>query len=175
MNLDVQSLASAVADYLKPVEGFRSYVYDDANGKPWAQSQRGNPTIGYGHLLQRSDDMTMQWSEDYANQVLIDDVMKHMTPLIAAVTVPLSVPAWTALVSLAFNAGAAGVVRSNMLKALNAGDMAKAQANFLDWSKATVKQPDGTKVKVTMPGLLARRQREWAMIEGNPTPVVYLA
>jgi len=38
-------------DYLKRVEGFKDYVYDDKTGKPWSESQEGYPTIGYGHKL----------------------------------------------------------------------------------------------------------------------------
>ncbi len=74
------------------------------------------------------------------------------------VKVPLTQGQFDALVSFAFNLGAAALAGSTLLRKLNAGDCAGAAAEFGKWVHA-----DGT----VLPGLVTRRARERALFEGE--------
>jgi lysozyme len=168
-------LATRAADFLSrpDIEGFREYVYDDVNGKPWSQSHLGNPTIGYGHKLERTDDLTQTWSRETARQVLLQDVLDRIAQLEPAVAVELSINEWVALISLAFNAGVGAVKKSRLLAAINASDDQTALAQWLDWCHATITLPDGSKQKRVVAGLQTRRQTEWNLyaVGGDPISI----
>lgn len=168
--MNASDLVYEVAEHLKGEEGLRLYVYDDATGKPWSESKRGYPTIGYGHLLKDNESKT--WvlpDEAAAYDLLVRDVTKHLAPIIPVVHVPLTMPQWIAITSLAFNAGPYGVAKSQFIKAVNAGDLARAEVEFKDWNKGTV---NGTRRIIQ--GLVNRREREWALFS-TPAPVVMIA
>lgn len=175
--MDVNELIAAVAEHLKQEEGFSSIIYDDATGKPWAVSKRGNPTIGFGHLVTKADvanfgwDWTVNEAEAYA--LLLSDVNSHLAPIVPEVHIPLTLNQWIAITSLAFNAGPNAVKKSTFLKRVNEKNWPSAQANFKDWNKATV-TVDGQKVKREVRGLTLRREREWALFE-SPSTVVMLS
>jgi lysozyme len=175
--IDTSQLIHLVADHLEGEEGYVPFVYDDANGKPWSESKRGNPTIGFGHMLTAADianygyGWTLSGYEE-ARALLLSDVNRHLAPIIPAVKVPLTIPQWVAVTSLAFNAGPSAVKKSSFLRAVNAGNMASAEANFKDWNKSTVKV-DGVPVKRVNRGLVNRREREWALFS-QPAQVVML-
>lgn len=174
MNAD--ELIMAVADHLKGEEGFRGFIYDDVNGKPWSASKLGNPTTGYGHLVTAQDVAAHGWNwtldEFEAYSLLLQDVNKHLAPIIPAVTVPLTLPQWVAIASLAFNAGPHGVKKSKFIKAVNAQNIPQAEIEFKDWNKATF-VVDGQRVKREVKGLTNRRNREWALFM-QPAQVVLL-
>lgn len=174
--MNVNQLIVAVAEHLKQEEGFRPYVYDDVNGRPWSESKRGNPTIGFGHLVTAADVAKYGWGwtvdENDAYILLLQDVNKHLAPIVPYVTVPLTLPQWVAVTSLAYNAGPHGVKKSKFIKAVNAGNIAQAEAQFKDWNKATIKV-DGVPQKRVVPGLVNRRNKEWALFM-QPAQVVYL-
>lgn len=67
------------------------------------------------------------------------------------VKVPLAAREKAALADFVYNAGAAALGSSTLLKLLNAGDRAGAAAQFAVWNKAG---------GVVLPGLVARRARE---------------
>lgn len=77
-------------------------------------------------------------------------------------TVPLSDTQFGALVSFVFNLGAGSLMKSTLLKKLNAGDAAGAAEQFLVWDKARV---DG--VLQPLPGLTRRRRAERALFLGE--------
>lgn len=174
--LDSSQLIAAVADHLKVEEGFRPYIYDDTNGRPWSESKKGNPTIGYGHLVTKQDFATYgtNWtvSEPEAYALLLQDVNKHLAPIIPDVKVPLTFNQWIAITSLAFNAGPNGVKRSRFLKAVNAQNWPVAEYEFKDWNKATVIE-NGVPVKKIVRGLVNRREREWNLF-ATPSQVVQI-
>jgi len=168
----VSELIADIADYLVPIEGFRSFVYDDANGKPWNISKIGNPTIGYGHKLKSGESVDWVITSDQAYALLIQDISDHLIPIIPNVIVPLTLNQWIVVTSLAFNAGSTAVLRSRFLQALNLGDLASAEYEFKDWNKATI-TVDGVKVKRVVAGLVTRRENEWNLFVA-PQQVVLL-
>ena len=132
---------------IKQCEGFRATAYRDAAGI-W--------TIGYGHTagVSPGDRITPQEGDVFLRADLAvaeDDVCR-------AVQVPLRQGQFDALASFAFNLGGPALEGSTLLRKLNAGDYAGAAAEFPRWCHA------GQSV---LPGLVARRDRERAMFEGD--------
>jgi len=132
MPIGKDDLIEQVAGHLQDEEGFRPYIYDDVNGKPWSESKLGNPTIGFGHLVTAADVKRYGWNwemdENEAYALLLSDVNSHLAPIIPVVKVPLSLNQWVAIASLAFNAGPNGVKNSKFIAAVNRGDL-PAQEN----------------------------------------------
>lgn len=110
-------------------------------------------TIGYGHT---GPDVTpgLVITEAYAEALLRQDLRTFEDGVSRLVTAPLTDNQFSALVSLAFNIGLGAFARSTLLRKLNAGDYAGAQAQFHVWNKA------GGKV---LPGLVNRRAGEAAL------------
>lgn len=132
------SFSPAIAcDFIAQEEGRRLSAYQCSAGK-W--------TIGYGHTgVQPGDTITA--SE--ADQLLLDDVTETVREMAHYVNVPVSEGMFIALTSLAFNLGAANVVKKcpKLMRALNAREYEAAAKEFLD-------------VTGGGPGLVGRRRRE---------------
>jgi GH24 family phage-related lysozyme (muramidase) len=176
--MDIAELENAVADHLEGEEGFKDHIYDDVNGKPWTESKRGNPTIGFGHLVTKADIARHGWgwrlnSYDEARALLLRDVNSHLSPIVPHIKVPLTLEQWIAVTSLAFNTGPTRVIESSFLRNVNDGDLSSAERNFKAFNKATV-TVDGQKVKREVRGLTNRRNREWALF-ATPSTVVMLS
>lgn len=117
-------------------------------------------TIGYGHTngVQPGDSCTIRQAEEW----LKEDCEQAERDIAELVTVPLTDNQFSALVSWVFNIGsdidaddiAEGLGDSTMLKRINAGDYSGAAIEMQKWNKAGGK---------TLPGLIARRQREAAL------------
>jgi len=133
---------------IRDSEGFRAEAYRDAVGV-W--------TIGYGHTaaVRPGDRVTAE----QGLALLRADVAGAEAAVARAARVPLAQGQFDALVSFAFNLGAAALAGSTLLRRLNAGDAAGAAAEFPKWCHA------GTAV---LPGLVTRRARERALFEGLP-------
>jgi lysozyme len=71
------------------------------------------------------------------------------------VTVPLTQNQFDALVDFAYNAGAANLRSSTLLRLLNSGDYAGASGQFIRWNKAT-----SNGQLIVLPGLTRRRTAE---------------
>lgn len=136
-------------DLIKGFEGLRLSAYQDSAGV-W--------TIGYGHtgnvkpgdrITQAQADELLQKDTAWAQQAVRDQVK-----------VPLSQGQFDALTSFTFNLGAGALEKSTLLKKLNAGDYAGAQAEFGKWVHA------GGEV---LQGLVRRRAAE-ADLFGNNAP-----
>jgi len=92
-------------------------------------------TIGVGHTRAAGGldpgtfkgKLTLQQVVD----LLRDDIKKYEADVMRAVKVPLKQHEFDALVSFHFNTG--GIGRANLTKSLNAGDKAKAAAQFMHW------------------------------------------
>ena len=114
-------------------EGCRLIAYQDIAGV-W--------TIGYGHTgpevfsgLVISQELAAEW--------LIDDLERHAAAISSAVKVSVSRNQFVALLSFAFNVGAAAFKRSSVLKNLNNGAPMQAAESFKLWVKAGGKRVTG--------------------------------
>ena len=140
------SLSAQGLDLVKRFEGLRLGAYQDAAGV-W--------TIGYGHTGNVRPGQRI--AEAQAEQLLRKDVSWAEEAVRKNVDVPLSQGQFDALVSFTFNLGAGALQRSTLLRKLNAGDHAGAQAEFGRFVHA------GGHV---LPGLVRRRADE-AELFGN--------
>lgn len=132
-------------------EGLRTRAYRDAVGV-W--------TIGYGHTAAAGSPtpaagMTITAAE--AEAILARDLAVFERAVEGLAKVPLAQHEFDALVSFAFNLGAANLAGSTLLRKLNAGDRAGAAAEFGRWNKA------GGRV---LAGLTRRRAEERALFLG---------
>lgn len=143
------SLSQAGLNLIKSHEGLRTTAYQDPVGV-W--------TIGYGHTGTAKPGQKI--TEAQAEQLLRQDVGWAQDAVRKNVKVPLTQGQFDALVSFTFNLGAGALGRSTLLKKLNAGDYAGAQAEFGKFVHA------GGRV---LPGLVRRRNEE-AQMFGNQRP-----
>lgn len=139
-------VADSTIDLITGFEGFRTKAYQD---------QKGNWTIGVGHLI-RSQDRYMlhrELSEAEVRGLLHQDLQKCSDALESAIKVMVNRQQADALHSLCHNIGPDRMVRSDVVKYLNEGDQIKAANAFMNW---------------TNPGLKKRRQAERALfLAGN--------
>ncbi|MBB5520080.1 lysozyme [Amphiplicatus metriothermophilus] len=165
-------LSPAGLALIKRFEGLRLEAYRDAAGV-W--------TIGYGHTSKALDaaaeaatgEQRPRFSiekgrvvidEADAEALLRADAGRFEQAVRAAVAVPLEQHEFDALVSLAFNIGAAAFAGSTVVKRLNRGDRAGAAEAILWWDKARI---NGKYRRVE--GLARRRAAERALFLGaNP-------
>lgn len=109
----------------------------------------GVPTIGYGHTA--GVRLGTRISAEQADQLLTVDLERVRLQLLQSVKVPVSEGQFKALLSFAFNFGAAAVKDSTLLKYLNAGKFEAAQREFSRWVYSKGER---------LPGLERRRKRE---------------
>ena len=113
-------------------------------------------TIGYGHTSAAGapevhDGMTI--TQDEAESILKNDLVKYEQPVANMVKVPLEQNQFDVLVDFAYNAGVGALKSSTLLKRVNAGDFDAVPDELMKWTKG------GGKV---LPGLVRRRQAESA-------------
>lgn len=132
---------------IKQFEGLRLEAYVDAVGVL---------TIGYGHTRGVKPGDTI--SEADAERLLLDDVAETEAAIATLLRVPVNGNEFSALVSLAYNVGAANFAKSSVLRHLNAGDRAGAAEAILLWSKGRVNGK-----LALLPGLARRRAAERAL------------
>lgn len=131
------------AGLVKEFEGLRLEAY---------LCPAGVPTIGYGHTA--GVRLGTRISAEQADQLLTVDLERVRLQLMQSVKVPVSEGQFKALLSFAFNAGAAAVKDSTLLKYLNAGKFEAAAQEFSRWVYVRGKR---------LPGLARRRTREAAV------------
>ena len=167
-----QQISQLAEDRLtKPWEEFVAYPYDDkvpkrrnAQGKlaypEWTGGPvRGTITQGFGHTDAAGAPKIVvgapHWTEEYATQVLANDMRPCCDAVNRLVKVPLGqhLEADT-LDDFVFNAGAGTLQKSTLLKKLNAGDYDAVPAELM---KFTLSRGEH------MEGLVHRRQAEIAM------------
>lgn len=94
-------------------------------------------TIGIGHTRAagRPDPARIrrQWTLAEVLALFRRDISRYEAEVRQAVRVPLDPHEFDALVSFHFNTG--GIARADLTRSLNAGDRAKAAAEFMNWSK----------------------------------------
>ena len=127
-------------------EQFRSVAYQDSGGV-W--------TVGYGETkgVKKGDKTT----PERALVQLLTSTEKHADAIRSCIKVPLYQHEFDAYVSLSYNIGAGAFCRSTLVKKLNAGDYDGACAEIRRWNRV------GGKV---LPGLIKRREAEYAMCKG---------
>jgi len=136
-------------------EGLRLKPYRDVAGH-W--------TVGVGHLLTPDEDR-IEITKDQAYALLQADLEEAMRLVENAVDVPINDNQFSALVSFTFNLGGGALLKSTLLKKLNAGDYEGAAGQFERWTKAG---PKG--MKVDQKGLIKRRYAEEILFR-SPVPV----
>jgi lysozyme len=140
-------------DLIRQEESFRAEPYQDDAGV-W--------TIGYGHTG-RLDGVPVEdhspVSEEYAREVLEEDIEEFEADVRRLVTAPLTELQFAALVCFVFNLGATNLASSTLLRLLNRGDYEGAAWEFRKWRIA-----GGT----IMPGLITRRGREEQLFRSSP-------
>lgn len=162
------------ARLLKRFEG----LHDGDRRKPGLQPAlcpAGYVTVGYGHVLTRDGRRLagredLEWAsrhhplrqidEAKAEALLAEDIEEIGAGVIARLRRPVAPHQAAAMISLAYNIGAAGFAKSEVLLRFNAGDSKGAADAFLNWRFATV---NGVK----RPILEGRRKAERAVFLGH--------
>lgn len=118
--------------------------------------QGGVWTIGYGHTGGVFQNMVI--TRDQAAAFLEKDIQVSVRCVNGCVNVPLTQNQFDSLVDFTFNVGTTAFVRSGLLRAVNQGNMAQAEAEFRKWVfvKGTVNR-----------GLYNRRTAEIAEFAGE--------
>lgn len=126
--------------------------------------QVGLPTIGYGHLLTKSEltsgkivigVISFPWAEGLSDAA-VDALLKQDTELTVErvnqlVTVELTQGQFDSLVSFAFNVGLEAFANSTLLKDVNASNFGDVPTQFRRWIYAK---------KVVVQDLIERREKE---------------
>jgi len=141
--------SKAGLDLIKRFEGFKPAPYLCPANKP---------TIGYGSCFYADGKaVTLKdkpITEAEASQLLADTLGQYERAVSKAVKVPIGQPMFDALVSFAYNVGAANMASSTLVRKLNAGDIKGAAAEFDRWVYGG---------GVRLAGLTKRRDAEQAL------------
>ena len=134
----IRKISRAGIELIKVLEGCRRYVYDD---------EGGYPTIGIGHLLTRTENMTgklyingesVYYHQGLTDQqcvaLLIQDLAVPVNTVNEAVMVPLNQNQFDALVSFVFNIGCGNFRKSTLLRVLNSGNYEKVPEQMRLWA-----------------------------------------
>lgn len=134
-------VAESTVDLITGFEGYRTKAYQD---------QRGNWTIGVGHLIRHQDRYMLhrELSDTEVRGILHQDLQKCSEALESALKVMVNRTQADALHSLCHNIGPDRMARSDVVRYMNEGDNQKAANAFMQW---------------TNPGLKKRRQAERAL------------
>jgi len=141
------------AEGLRLIKSFEGYHTRQKDGSCAAYlCPAGVATIGWG--CTEGVKLGMVWSEAEAEAALRREIAKFETAVMKSVAVEINQNEFDAMVSLAYNIGAAAFARSTVLRRLNKGDRAGAAKGFHLWNKG------GGRV---LAGLVSRRMREAAL------------
>lgn len=144
--------STAGREFIQRQEGCVLAVYAD---------QLGYPTVGFGHRVRAPSLAAARalypngLTQADAMALLIDDLRVAEAGVRQNVHVELPQGIFDALVDLCHNCGPACLVGTHCLAALNAGDFARARAEFLGFVHGTDVR---TGQRTELPVLVARRQ-----------------
>ena len=133
------------------IETFESCIlqaYDDANDhivRP-GEAVRGTLTIGYGHTSAAGAPRVYVGqviTQGEADAILSSDLASVELEVMHLVRVPLNQSQFDALVSFQFNTGWLSHPHCSLLGALNAGNYALAEADFMLYDRASGKVETG--------------------------------
>jgi lysozyme len=151
----------ATVDLVKKWEGFRPEAYLCPAGK-W--------TIGYGVTASAGIGVDprpgMRVTREEADRHLQQALEKFAQQIRPGITAPINENEFGAFLSLAYNIGAGGFLRSSALRHFNAGDKVRAAENIKLWNKAVNPR---TGQREVLHGLQKRREDEVRLFQ---TPVV---
>ena len=107
-------------------------------------------TLGYGHTegVKEGDACTTEEAVSW----LVEDIESRQKTLARYVNKPVTEGQFIALTSLVFNVGVSNLLKSKLLRKLNAGDFEGAAEELLDFDLANGKR---------IPGLTRRREAEY--------------
>jgi GH24 family phage-related lysozyme (muramidase) len=148
------ALSQAGLDLIKGFEGFVPKLYNDPVG---------HCTVGYGTLVHTGNcdgsaseaPYASGVTEEQATQLLANKAAGFQKVINDNVSVDLNQNQNDALVSFAYNVGAANFRQSSLLRLLNQGNYAAVPGELKKWTKA---RQNG--VLVDLPGLVNRRNAE---------------
>ena len=146
-------MSSAGVDLIKHFEDCKLTAYEDEKDI-WA--------IGWGHTA--GVKMGDKWTQDKADNTLLNDIDEFEGYVNNYVNVPLTQNQFDALVSWTFNLGPGNLQSSTMLTKLNEKSYDEVPSQMKLWNKA------GGEVS---PGLERRRNAEAAMFSGEDWKVYY--
>ncbi|NTU68912.1 MAG: lysozyme [Chlorobiaceae bacterium] len=139
-------------DLIKRFEGLRLKPY---------RCPANIPTIGYGSTRYEDGSKVKMTDQpitcERAEALLLGTLGSYEKAVNEMVAVPLEQHQFDALVSFAYNLGAAALKKSTLMKLLNDGDYSGAMGQFMRWTRA------GGRV---MAGLEARREAEQELFAG---------
>lgn len=138
---------SALINLISQFEGYSPFIYKDAVG---------NPTIGYGHLIAKGETFKEPLLPQAADDLLRRDLSPKADTVNKVINRPLYEGQFNALVSFTYNVGSGNLLRSTLLKKVNAKDDKQVPPEFIKWATA-----DGH----YLPGLAVRRQTEARIYE----------
>lgn len=125
----------------------------------------GKPTIGYGHLIKKSEKYFLRpITEAQAEALLLADCKIAEIFINGVVRVPLTQGQFDALVSFCFNLGVGALDKSSLLSYLNAGNYGAASMQFQAWVK--VRNPKTNQLEISR-GLINRRMDEYKLFVGS--------
>lgn len=128
-------------NFIKDFEGLRTEAYLCAGGYK---------TIGYGHLLQKTDQID-EISELDADRLLAKDIAEAERSVLRNVIVDLTQGQFDALVSFTFNLGSAAFQRSTLRRKINRSEHEEVPKELMRWIYAG---------GIALAGLLRRRKME---------------
>lgn len=111
----------------------------------------GKNTIGWGHVIQPTDNVKQPITEEQATELLMKDIKIAEDIVNKRVTVLLTQNQFDALVCFVFNIGVTNFIKSTLLKVLNDGLLDKLPTQFMRWVYSN---------KVFVKGLENRRKAE---------------
>lgn len=140
--------SQAGIDLIKSFEGKRLKAYPDpaTGGEPWTIGYGTTTAAGVGKITKG-----MTITEVQAESMLVRSLVAYEDAVKKALRVKAGQHQFDALVSFAYNVGPLNMMRSSVIKYLNAGEPAKAAGAFMLWNKAAGR---------VMPGLTRRRAAE---------------
>jgi lysozyme len=148
-----------IMNLLKTIEQFAAVPY---------LAQEGQMTVGYGHVILKNESFNTALTKADADQLFVNDLNKHIEPILKQVSVALTQYQFDALVSFVFNVGHVGY---DMADYINDGDMSKAADEFMKFA-GYFKRKNGKKVgeRLISGGLYRRRANEMAIFRNGVYP-----
>ena len=124
-------------DMIKRFEGFSPAVYI---------CPAGYPTIGYGHVIQRGEDLDTI-TEEQAEELLSLDVKVAERAVLRLINVPISDGQFDALVSFTYNLGAGALQRSTLRRKVNREAHDEVPWQLMRWVWAGGRKLRGLKLR----------------------------
>jgi len=159
----IMKVSTKATDLLKSIEQLAVKPYDDQTGKEITSWVKG-ATIGYGHLIARSDWSTYKngMTKVEALALFKKDLSPYANKVKNSVTANITQNEFDAMVILTFNIGIKGFGGSSVLKLVNnpgaQTSYPSLEKAWKAWNKSQGKQSKG---------LVNRRKSEWNIYANN--------